>query len=512
MNGNESQEATVDEERIAQLEAKMDLEIAIYRAVLLDSTDEQKASLAQFLFAKAMARRNLGFQAINWKLALPAMAKELTLHLIDSCFARLPAFTALIERLQPYNMDSLEASPMQVTITVLCALGARSSPHSALLGITVPDNQAASAALLLTIVQAYFEPGSSLGAEVLSLPLARARLSEQVDSLLHHRTTRTEIEQVLFSSQAWLSSLQRTFALIATAQDPSALPVHPSSIKRLWQAIDDVHSVVQRFQKLLVNLDYIPDGMDTLHTNVDRHVLLAARIDTRLADLCYYMHDFIKAKVTELPHEPAWHELLLESDLRVRKCIKLSAFYYSLFLGSADKHIVYTLTLQMEAMSNWTQIACQRVGTPGGPPSFEFEVSEEELEWISKGLQIACFYTPRAAPRLQELEGGRRLIAAHREAGSPLPASTFTPYDDVYYTGQDAGSSYSMPASSPADQDPFQYDMSLPNDTSFDFSNLGQVQGTEKWNEMALTDAWDGRDEMGDLTGGYEFTQGGSWQ
>ncbi|KAL8278273.1 hypothetical protein RQP46_009305 [Phenoliferia psychrophenolica] len=517
-----------------------DLGSAIYRAVQQDSTPTEKAALATFLLEKVMGQRNLGYQAFDWRLGLPAMAKELTTHLVDSslaaCFARLPAFTTLIQRLGPYDLNSLENSPLQVTIAVLCALGARSSPHSALLGVPIPSNQAASAALLLTVgdrrekacralaalawdktshgqLQAFFDPGSALGAEVLNLQLVRTRLSEQVEDLLRRRITRLDIEEVLASAQAWTSSIQRQFALLATVRSPAFPPVPVSAVKTVWKAVDDVHFSVQRLQQILVNLNYMPDGMDTRHTSVDRHVLLAARLDTRLADVCNYLHIFLERKVQELPQVEGWRELLNESGLRVRKCIKLSAFYYQLFLSSADKHIVYSLTLQMDALPNWTQMACQRVGTLGGPPSSEFEVSEEELEWISKGLQIACFYTPRAAPRLQELEGGRRLIMAHREAGSPLPNSEFTPY----------ATDPADLAADPTDPDPLQYDLYLPNDTSFDFSNLGQVQGTdsfidhmrdwsppvgyealalrpdishETFDNMALTNAWDGKDGM----------------
>ncbi|KAK4702003.1 hypothetical protein P7C70_g4221, partial [Phenoliferia sp. Uapishka_3] len=132
-----------------------DLSTAIYASVVKDATPTESSELAKFLVHRVMDARNLGAQSVDWKLALPAMARELTSHLVDSslaaCFARLPAFTMLIRRLIPYDLDSLADSPLQVTIAVLCAMGARSSPHSALLGIPLPDNNSASAALLLTI-------------------------------------------------------------------------------------------------------------------------------------------------------------------------------------------------------------------------------------------------------------------------------------------------------------------------------------------------------------------------
>jgi hypothetical protein len=37
--------------------------------------------------------------------------------------------------------------------------------------------------------------------------------------------------------------------------------------------------------------------------------------------------------------------------------------------------------MQLELLPSWTFLALQRVGSPGGPVSEEFEVSEEELDW-----------------------------------------------------------------------------------------------------------------------------------
>lgn len=68
--------------------------------------------------------------------------------------------------------------------------------------------------------------------------------------------------------------------------------------------------------------------------------------------------------------------------------------------------MVHHLTLQMELLPTWTFMAVQTVGQPGGPLSSEFEVSDEELDWLLAALRLALFYTPLAAVRLQELTAG----------------------------------------------------------------------------------------------------------
>ena len=86
-----------------------------------------------------------------------------------------------------------------------------------------------------------------------------------------------------------------------------------------------MHSSVQRLQQVLVNLDHTPDGIDDEQCTVDRYVLLAARIDTRLADLCNYLHAFLERQSLGMPDELGWSRLLVESDMRIRKCLKLFA-------------------------------------------------------------------------------------------------------------------------------------------------------------------------------------------
>ena len=107
----------------------------------------------------------------------------------------------------------------------------------------------------------------------------------------------------------------------------------------------------------------------------------------------------------ESEDDPLLLEMREESMLRVRKCLKLTAFYAQLYLQSQDKHLVHVsravglgflhrlteflkpptclqhMLMQLEMLPNWSVWATQRVGTPGGPISSEYELTEVELDW-----------------------------------------------------------------------------------------------------------------------------------
>jgi hypothetical protein len=40
------------------------------------------------------------------------------------------------------------------------------------------------------------------------------------------------------------------------------------------------------------------------------------------------------------------------------------------------------MMMQLEILSDWTEWVIQRVGSPGGPPSTEYEITETELDWF----------------------------------------------------------------------------------------------------------------------------------
>lgn len=86
--------------------------------------------------------------------------------------------------------------------------------------------------------------------------------------------------------------------------------------------IDLVHASVQKLQHILVSIDYVPFGLEDDTWALDHYVLLGVRLDTRLVDLFNLIHGFLPEYA-----DPSSElgRLQWESELRVRKCLKLSA-------------------------------------------------------------------------------------------------------------------------------------------------------------------------------------------
>ena len=51
------------------------------------------------------------------------------------------------------------------------------------------------------------------------------------------------------------------------------------------------------------------------------------------------------------------------------------------FLASGDQYFTQHLFSQLDLLPGWASIATKRVGQAGGPLTFEFELSEQELDW-----------------------------------------------------------------------------------------------------------------------------------
>ncbi|KPV74745.1 uncharacterized protein RHOBADRAFT_53693, partial [Rhodotorula graminis WP1] len=108
------------------------------------------------LWEKFLRASNLGQSSSDWRLAQPTMASSLQIHLIDasmhSCCFHLPAFHIFNREIQylKENIDQLDLAS-QVVVGILTSLGARASPHSALLGIAGPDIENGRASLDLVL-------------------------------------------------------------------------------------------------------------------------------------------------------------------------------------------------------------------------------------------------------------------------------------------------------------------------------------------------------------------------
>ena len=101
----------------------------------------------------------------------------------------------------------------------------------------------------------------------------------------------------------------------------------------MWEYLDHVHTAVQKLQQVLVRVDYVPEGLEGDLGAVDHYVLLGVGTDTRLIELVLLMHRYLLRsgpEEMEGGNEMRW-QLVAESELRVRKCVKLLS-YVSLFV------------------------------------------------------------------------------------------------------------------------------------------------------------------------------------
>jgi len=78
----------------------------------------------------------------------------------------------------------------------------------------------------------------------------------------------------------------------------------------------------------------------------------------------------------------ALESLLGVSNRRVRRCLKVLAFYAKVFHDSHDKHVVYHLFTQLEAVEGWATMAVQREGEVDefGPIAQQCVLTETELD------------------------------------------------------------------------------------------------------------------------------------
>ncbi|GAA6038180.1 hypothetical protein JCM8097_005780 [Rhodosporidiobolus ruineniae] len=501
------------------------------------------------LWESFLSASNLGASSSDWRLAIPTLASSLSIHLIDasmhSCCFHLPAFHAFAPEVRYFkeNIDNLDLAS-QVVVGILTSLGARASPHSALLGVAGPDIENGKASLdlvksagqrrenawraivdratelcskpqilqvptarnaqtLVAFVQmlmlaeakpktarfflrtamgvfrdmqhsdldpaevqaiktavgpTLFESDSRIAA-YLSMPciisdddlyeyfdgtgvhvpdLATDDLGPLLDDILdpsHGLVTRPKLDRALGLTGYFVCSVQRCFAGISAGKRYSSR--YLSMIPQLWSYIDRAHAAVQRLHRRLVQLEYVPEGCDA-HHSIDYDLLIGVRMDERLLDVVHLSYEWLKKQrlAPELTPEdsPLLEELLATAERRVRKCLKLLAFYSKVFVDSLDKHVVYHLCTQLEALPNWATMAAQREGemTEFGPLPLECALTDVELDWFTKALELACFFTPLAHTRLKELTEARMMRQRHLDGvdqwhfdlSVPTPAAT----------------------------------------------------------------------------------------
>ncbi|GAA5920953.1 hypothetical protein JCM3775_004019 [Rhodotorula graminis] len=515
--------------------------------------------VAKFVAQQTGADLDLGRSNVHWRIGQVEMARHLTCHLMDAalyaCCSKLPGVKPLADRIGFYKMhlDTLDPA-QQCAVAVLCALGARATPHSQLLGIssihladgtpsppaylfagerrelacrqleararelcwshnffqeTEPsmlDGMVGLVQLLIyeevlprqsrffarNAIGMYFDirhdalergertskdprigPGCALfladaiissassrpsyittgeldqyivtdGVQIPDFP--NADLGDELRKCTQRPLTVEKLVDALTTSCLWVCGCARLFAQLSTGRRqnaPSTLPL----LKSLWKLIDKVHNAIQELQQLLVGLACNQvAGCEDQPFGLEHFVLLGVRYDSLLVDLINLQHVYLMKNRdgpgtwAEREDDPLLSSMRQESELRVRKCLKLASFYAQLYLQSQDKHLVHHMIMELEMLPEWTTWAAQRVGQPGGPVSEEYEVSVDELDWFQQALELSSYYTPKAAHRLQALSQARQRFQSRkaetveeqlRNAPNPLPSSALPGVDHV---------------------------------------------------------------------------------
>ncbi|GEM10503.1 C6 transcription factor [Rhodotorula toruloides] len=457
----------------------------------------------------------------EWRLARAWMARTLVVHLIlsfyNSCCSYLPAFSSWHDR-RDWLINSVDnlAPQSRIVATAFCAMGARASPHSAILGISLPSpsptdcfEEASTAgyrresacralhsyafdlmhslgilydisrenieALMVLIQMLVFNeliPQKSrslllfaLGQhkelqdsalppsfkeetrKEIGLPLlendsvtaaysrkkpliSEADLKHYFPAYLHPVTDKDNIQAIVQDClrdtltsdghlthkgvsdaanvvQACISHSHRLFAQIAALQPGGPPSTLVRDIRKLWTMLDQIHEAVRKVQEMLVQLSYVPHGCQG-DGCTDEHLRFITRLDKDLLDTLFLIHSLVTENLglDSLIGDTA-QATYVESDKRVRKALKLIAFYLELYLTSRDPHLTYHVIFSLEVLPNWTAIAVRRFGETDGPLSPDLELTDEELDWIDKGLIVGSYYHPIANGRLQELRQSR---------------------------------------------------------------------------------------------------------
>lgn len=148
--------------------------------------------------------------------------------------------------------------------------------------------------------------------------------------------------------QAWSSYSHRLFAHIAAPQPGGPSTTLRDDIRKLWAVLDQIHEGIRKVQEMLVQLSYVPqgcqgDGCTDEHlrfiTRLDKDLLvrlvlplpLPPRLTSSLRlwqDTLFLIHSLVTENLglDGLVGEAA-QATYLESDKRIRKALKLIAFY-----------------------------------------------------------------------------------------------------------------------------------------------------------------------------------------
>ncbi|GAA5992435.1 hypothetical protein JCM10908_000816 [Rhodotorula pacifica] len=255
----------------------------------------------------------------------------------------------------------------------------------------------------------------------------------------------------------WVSACLRWCAQMSC---PSEIrrPLPPEALETLFGHLSKIHGTIQNMQYHLVQTDGAPhasclapspDGDTADHI----HLRWLTRLDRETDDATWLIYSIISERLVREEMEiddGGMHSTAIKAEderldigwlkaceSRVRKGFKLAAFYFNFFTISPDPHQTHHLACSLELIPNWTFLATQRFipadsnvqQAPyySGLRSKSDELTETELDWIERGLELAQKYHPVAERRLIEMRSYRlaekkrlELLAAE---GVPVPVS-----------------------------------------------------------------------------------------
>lgn len=255
----------------------------------------------------------------------------------------------------------------------------------------------------------------------------------------------------------WLSACLRWCAQMSC---PAAVrtPLSARALETLFDHLSTIHAVIQILQYHLVNQDGAPhatclaaspDGDTAEHI----HLRWLTRLDRETDDATWLIFSIVSERLVreelEVEDGRMQGEVIKSEDRRldigwlqacesrVRKGFKLAAFYFNFFTISPDPHQTHHLAFSLELIPNWTFLATQRF-VPVDPnvqqapyySGLRFkadELTETELDWIERGLELAQKYHPVAERRLVEIRSYRlaekRRLELLASDGVPVPVS-----------------------------------------------------------------------------------------
>lgn len=171
-----------------------------------------------------------------------------------------------------------------------------------------------------------------------------------LDTLLDERAgpiDRARLDDAIALSGGYVCALQRACAKITSARRLNSSYLY--EVPRLWAWIDRAHGAVQGLHRRLYSLQQ--SGVRNIggDHDIEYDLLIAVRLDARLIDLLNLSHEFLRRQLASPPNLTPYElqqldSLFMLSDKRVRKGLKLTAFYFKVFVDSLDKQCVVSIS------------------------------------------------------------------------------------------------------------------------------------------------------------------------